>query len=84
MALVRTIWPEASDRWHAPVMGHESQAKAPPTRRAAPFKAPPDLERELLGAVAEIERGEFIELSPEQLERCIADGEWPWPDESPG
>jgi hypothetical protein len=66
-------------------MAHESQAKAPPTTlRAAPVVVPPDVGQELLGAIAEIERGEFIELSPEQLERCIAEGEWPWPDESPG
>jgi hypothetical protein len=48
------------------------------------LEAPPGLARELLEAIAEIDRGECIELSSEQLERCIVDGEWPWPDESPG
>lgn len=41
-----------------------------------------DLESELRQAVADIERGDYIELTPEQLERCAVDGEWPWPDES--
>ncbi len=49
-----------------------------------PLEHAPDLEQELLEAVAEIDRGECIELTPEQLDRCIVDGEWPWPDESPG
>jgi len=40
-----------------------------------------DLETELRQAVAEIESGNYIELTESQLERCV-DGEWPWPDES--
>ncbi len=43
-----------------------------------------DLESELREAIADIERGDYIELTPEQLERCAVDGEWPWPDESLG
>ncbi|MGH7282169.1 MAG: hypothetical protein ACRELY_11635 [Polyangiaceae bacterium] len=42
-----------------------------------------DLEAaELLEAERDFERGDFIDLTPEQLERCIATGESPWPDES--
>jgi hypothetical protein len=52
--------------------------------RAMASQGPPERAREVLEAIAEIDRGECIELSPEQLERCIVDGEWPWPDESPG
>jgi|HubBroStandDraft_1064217.scaffolds.fasta_scaffold3231563_1 hypothetical protein len=67
-------------------MGPSSPRKAsvvkPPTASAT--QASPELKRELLEAVAEIDRGECIELSPEQLELCIVDGAWPWPDESPG
>jgi hypothetical protein len=64
-------------------MGPSSPTKASPVtpRSAAAFEAPPELRRELLEAVAEIDRGECIELSPEQLERCMVDGEWPWPEE---
>jgi predicted transcriptional regulator len=66
-------------------MGHESSTKASAvTLRSVAVEASPELKRELLGAIAEIDRGECVELSPEQLERCIVDGEWPWPDESPG
>ena len=40
------------------------------------------LEAELLEAERDFERGDFIELTVEQLDRCIAAGEWPWPDDS--
>jgi hypothetical protein len=30
----------------------------------------------------DFERGDYIELTVEQLERCAATGESPWPDES--
>ncbi len=54
---------------------------APPLRRVA--QADPDLERELLQAMQDFERGDYIELTVEQLEHCAATGESPWPDESP-
>lgn len=38
-----------------------------------------DLEDELRRAEQDFERGDFIELTVEQLDRCIAVGEWPWP-----
>jgi hypothetical protein len=67
-------------------MGPESPTKASAVTllSATAVEASPELKRELLGAIAEIDRGECVELSPEQLERCIVDGEWPWADESPG
>jgi len=34
--------------------------------------------------MAEFDRGEYIELTVEQLEHCAATGESPWPDESLG
>ncbi len=43
-----------------------------------------DLESEIREALAELDRGDCITVSPEQLERCVADGEPPWPDESSG
>jgi hypothetical protein len=43
---------------------------------------PADLVEELHSAMSDFERGDFIELSDEQLARCIATGESPWPDES--
>jgi hypothetical protein len=51
-------------------------------RRVA--QADPDLERELLRAMQDLERGDYIELTVEQLEQCAATGESPWPDESHG
>ena len=50
-----------------------------PRRVAA---ADPDLERELLQAMEDFERGDYVELTVEQLEHCAATGESPWPEES--
>jgi len=42
-----------------------------------------DLEAELLAAERDFENGDYIELTAEELERCIETGEWPkWPDGS--
>lgn len=41
-----------------------------------------ELEDELRQAEADFARGDFIEVTLEELDRCIAAGEWPWPDES--
>jgi hypothetical protein len=50
----------------------------------APAPAPDsDLLAEILSAEADFERGDYIDLTPEQLARCIETGEFPWPDESP-
>ena len=56
---------------------------------AAPAQVPrrvtwvdPNLERELRQAMDEFERGDYIELTVEQLEHCAATGESPWPGES--
>lgn len=43
-----------------------------------------DLLAEILSAEVDFERGDYIDLTPEQLARCIETGEFPWPDESPG
>lgn len=58
-----------------------SAATVPARRRVA--RAGPDLERELLQAMEDFERGDYIELTVEQLEHIAATGESPWPDESP-
>lgn len=42
-----------------------------------------DVLAEILSAEADFERGDYIDLTPEQLARCIETGEFPWPDESP-
>ena len=34
-------------------------------------------------AIEDLERGDYIDLTPEQLERWVEGGEQPWPDESP-
>jgi len=41
----------------------------------------PELQAELVQAMAEIDRGEYITLTFEQLDRAAATGEWPWPDD---
>jgi hypothetical protein len=40
-----------------------------------------DLEEELRLAEQDFQRGDFIELTVEELDRCIATGKWPWPEE---
>lgn len=40
------------------------------------------LEGELRRANEDFERGDYIELTGDELERCIATGESPWPTES--
>jgi hypothetical protein len=47
-------------------------------------RASPDLERELRQAEEDFIVGHYVELTAEQLERCIETGESPWPDESSG
>ncbi len=61
-----------------------SGAAVPVSRPRRVAQADPDLERELLQAMEDFERGDYIELTVEQLEHCAASGESPWPDESHG
>ena len=70
-------------------MARPGEAQALPSVEATPAsparrvgQADPGLERELLQAMQDFERGDFIELTVEQLEHCAATGESPWPDES--
>ena len=72
-------------------MARPSESQADPSVGAVPPSTPrqivqadPDLERELLRAMEEFERGDYIELTVEQLEHCAATGKSPWPDESHG
>ena len=41
-----------------------------------------ELEEELRQAEQDFARGDFLELAVEQLDACIAAGEWPWQRES--
>jgi hypothetical protein len=50
----------------------------PASRSRHVAEAEPALERELLQAMADFERGDYIELTVEQLEHCAATGESPW------
>ena len=43
--------------------------------------ASPELAAELIEAMAQIDRGEYIELTPEQLDHAVATGEWPWDED---
>ena len=71
--------------------GHSNgMAKAPRARTAAEeaawaaereVRVSPELEAELVAAMEEIDRGEYIELTREQLDRAAETGEWPWPED---
>ncbi len=52
---------------------------APRTTLAQParFRVAPEDEADMAEASAEAERGEGIELTPEQLRRWVETGEWP-------
>jgi hypothetical protein len=41
-----------------------------------------ELEEELRQAEEDFARGDFIDLTVEELDQCIAAGEWPWQHDS--
>jgi hypothetical protein len=61
-----------------------SAVAVPPSTLRRVVQADPELEQELIRAMEEFERGEYIELTVEQLKHCAATGESPWRDESRG
>ena len=72
-------------------MPRPSESQAVPSEPAVPVPAPrqvtwadPGLEGELLQAMEDLERGDYIELTMAELEHCAATGESPWPEESRG
>jgi hypothetical protein len=65
-----------------PNESHAESAPAPALARQVPPAL--ELEEELLRAEADFERGDFIELSLEELDHCVQTGESPWPDEFRG
>ncbi len=72
--------------WHsafvaAPIDPRAEADSGSPTRRA---NVSAELERELRNAVDEIERGDCILLSAEDVDRWAETGVPPWPDVSPG
>ena len=56
--------------------------KAARTSNPKRVSVPRDLEAELRQADEDFKRGDFIELTKEQMDRAIATGASPWPDES--
>ena len=54
----------------------DTAAKHPPPTAQA------ELEMELRQAEDDFARGDFVELTVEELDRCIAAGKWPWANES--
>jgi hypothetical protein len=42
------------------------------------------LEQDLQSATDDFDQGDYLELSDEQIEHCIATGESPWPDQIHG
>jgi hypothetical protein len=55
---------------------HATPEPAPAAARS--LESAPSLEDELRSAKEDFESGDYIELTPEQLERCIITGESPW------
>lgn len=50
---------------------------------SADVRVSPELEAEIVAGLAEFDRGEYVELTREQLDHAANTGEWPWPaDES--
>jgi len=41
-----------------------------------------DLENEVRQAERDFACGDFVDVTVEELDRCIAAGKWPWPTES--
>ena len=66
----------------SPQEPHAESAPASSVTRQVPPAL--ELKEEVLRAEADFARGDFIELSREELDHCIKTGESPWPDESRG
>ena len=63
--------------------------KSLPDGRLAPsaervIGSPSELDDEVRRALGELESGDYLELTPEALQHCIATGDSPWPDDSSG
>jgi hypothetical protein len=62
-------------------MGFSGMA-TPNAAKSLEITAQAELEDELRRAEQDFARGDFIEFTVEELDRCIEVGEWPWPSES--
>jgi len=64
---------------------HARDATAMATSGMADVQVSAELEAEIVAGIAEFDRGEYIELTREQLDHAATTGEWPWAeDESRG
>lgn len=63
-------------------MGFRGMATPNAAAKSHELTMPADLRGELQRAEQDFARGDFIELTVEDLDGCIAAGEWPWPTES--
>ena len=61
--------------------GSTVSADAASASTAREIRVSSELEAELLEAMAQIDRGDYVELTFEQLDHAAATGEWPWPDD---
>jgi hypothetical protein len=74
-----------ADPWEGPRMATPSSPGSVSVSADVGATAPKDesdLLAEILAAEADFERGDYIELTAEQLRLAIETGEFPWPDES--
>ena len=63
-------------------MGFRGMATPNAAAKSRELTMQADLQDELQRADQDFARGDFIELTVEDLDRCTAAGEWPWPTES--
>ena len=61
-----------------PSPGAHPRSMSSPTAKASPSH---DLEAELRQAIVDLESGNYIELTPEQIDAWAETGEVPWPDD---
>jgi len=68
--------------WDGPGVATPNSPENVPASQDVPAPADEsDLLAEILAAEANFERGDYVELTVEQLEHCAATGESPWPDD---
>jgi hypothetical protein len=54
----------------------------PNTAKSLEMTMQAELEEELRSAEQEFARGDFVEFTVQEFDRCIDAEEWPWPSES--
>lgn len=56
----------------------------PHAAQSLEMTAQAELEAELRSAEQDFAQGDFVELTVQELDRCVGANEWPWPTGSSG